>query len=89
MAIRVHYHRYPGCGTIHNSACSGYPNGDVCDGPWPSGPHRGLWVCVHASVTVPRRQLFVALRPLLRAARRLARRRPAAGRRRRTRWRAS
>ncbi len=67
MGIQVHYHRYPKCGDTHNTACSGYNNGDICEGPLgPRNPHHGEFICVHATDTVTREELFEFLRENLR-----------------------
>jgi hypothetical protein len=59
MPISIHYHRFPSCGEEHNTACDGYPNGDVCSGPLgPLNPHAGEFACVHSGRAVSREQVF-------------------------------
>ena len=47
MPVRLHWHRFPGCGTEHNTACSSVEGRMASCTQAETGPHRGEWGCVH------------------------------------------
>jgi len=61
MAVCFHYHRFPSCGTTHNTACStACPNTpDICFGPLgPRNPHAGEYACLHSDRATTTDELF-------------------------------
>lgn len=49
MAINLHWHRFPSCGTQHNTACSTIAGTETNCIQATTGPHRGEWGCVHVT----------------------------------------
>ena len=63
MAINIHYHRFPGCGTKHNTACSTVNGRETNCFQALHGAHRGEWACIHVTgegITIREFQEFMS-----------------------------
>ncbi|UCD15005.1 MAG: hypothetical protein JSV34_04590 [Candidatus Omnitrophota bacterium] len=47
MAVKLHFHRHPGCGTTCNSACGELEGICTSCTMVDQGPHKGEYGCVH------------------------------------------
>lgn len=49
MAVKLHFHRFPGCGTTHNTACSTVAGVETNCIQAEHGPKKGQWACIHVT----------------------------------------
>ena len=49
MAVKLHFHSFPGCGTTHNTACSTIAGVETNCFQAEQGPNKGQWACFHVT----------------------------------------